>query len=656
MLLAGLVLALGVIVDDVIVGTEAVLRRFRERRSEDELRSSAGILVEAAAESRAAIGYATMIMVLVVLPVAVLTGVAAAFLPQIAIAYVLAIAASLVVALTVTPALTSLLVARRPGQRAETRIGARLRTAYRAGLARVVRRAGVALATATVATVAIVLAVVVAAPQLGQAIVPQLQERDLLISWDGAPGTSRTEMNRVMARVGTELRAIPGVASVGAHVGRAITSDRVVDTNHGEIWLSIDPSADYQATVSAVHEVVDGYPGFDRAVTTYTNTRIDDWLGAPDDDFVVRIYGQDQDVLAAKAEEIRDAVAGIEGVVGPTIEGTVSQPSLDIEVDVEAAARNGLKPGDIRRAATSLLSGIEVGFLFEDQKVFEVVVWGDPSVRQDLTSIGDLQIDTPSGVPVRLAEVASLTIAPTPTVIRREGVMRIIDVTGAVEGRDLGSVLADVEARVGEVAFPLEYHAEIRAPGAERQMEQIRTIVAVLAAAVGIFLLLQATFASWRLASMAFVTLPAGLVGGLVAGYAIGGGSLSLGALVGLVTVLAITVRNGISLIVHYQRLADSEADTPRAELVLRGAGDRLGPIALTALATAGAMIPFVLLGDQPGLEIVRPLAAVVLGGLVTSTIVTLFVVPAVYLRSGPSLEMETSPAPVEQPALSPAS
>ncbi|HEX6868100.1 MAG TPA: efflux RND transporter permease subunit, partial [Candidatus Limnocylindrales bacterium] len=442
MVVAGLILAIGVIVDDVVVGTESVVRRFRTMRSSDEdARPSSDLIVEALSEGRSAIAYATVLVVLVALPVAFLAGPAAAFLPEIAVAYVLAVLASLAVALTVAPALMSLLVLRHPGEPRRTALGRRIAGGYASFLASIVRHARMAVAGAVVVTAAVAVIGVAAFPAVGGAIVPAFQERDVLITWQGSPATGRTEMNRILARAGAELRAIPGVRNVGGHVGRAITSDQVVNPDSAELWVSMADDADYGPTMAAIQEVVAGYPGLARAVTTYSAERVTEVLGDTRQDVVVRLYGQDQAVLRAKAGEVRDAMAGVDGIASPTILAEADQPTLNIRVDPVLAAQQGIKPGDIRRAATTLLSGIEVGFLFEDQKVFEVVVWGAPELRQSLSDVGDLLIDTPGGTQVRLADVAEVTIAPSPTVIKREGVMRIVDVGASVEGRDLGAVL-----------------------------------------------------------------------------------------------------------------------------------------------------------------------------------------------------------------------
>jgi len=656
MTVAGLVLAIGIIVDDIVIGADSVVRRFRQRRNEDMTRSRAEIIVDAIAEDRSASVYGNIIIVLVVLPAAFVAGTAAAFLPEVALAYVLAVIVSGIVALTVAPALLWLLVTRSPEDgRPLSPLGVRLTAGYEVLLSGVARHARAIVAGAAAIALGIVLVAAWTVPDLGRSPLPQFHERDFLVRWEGPPSTSRTEMNRILARAGAELRAVPGVRSVGGQVGRAITADRVVNTNAGELWVGMDPEADYRSTLAAVEEVVGGYPGLGHSVVTYSAERIEAVLADTDRDFVVRIYGQDLAVLKTKAEEVRQALSEISGVVDPVVEGVADEPTIEIEVDLAAAESHRLKPGDIRRAATSLLSGIEVGFLFEEQKVFEVVVWGGPELRHSPSGVGDLLLDTPSGVPVRLAEVADVRIAPAPTVIDREGVMRVLDVSMYVQGRDQAAVMSDVQSSLAAIEFPLEYHAEVRDVSAERQADQQRLLLAIAAAAIGVFLLLQAALSSWRLAAMLFATLPAALLGGMLAAFAVGGASLSLGALGGYALVLGIAVRNGIMLVVHCQRLQRGTDESDPLTIIQRGAHDRLEPVVLTAMSTAAAMAPFALLGDLAGLEIVRPMAAVVVGGLATSTLLTLVVVPAVYLLAGSSAEAAPIAKPIEHPAVHPA-
>jgi Cu/Ag efflux pump CusA len=291
-----------------------------------------------------------------------------------------------------------------------------------------------------------------------------------------------------------------------------------------------------------------------------------------------------------------------------------------------------------------MLSGIQVGNLFEEQKVFDVVVWGAPQVRSSLTSIRELMVDVPGGGQVRLGDVASVTVKPALSVIRHDNVSRSLDVTASVSGRSLGAVAGDVGAALRNVQFPLEYHAEVLADRVDRQAAERRAALIAGIAAIVIFLLLQVAFGSWRLAAATFLTLPMALLGGLLA-VLLTGGDLSLGALVGFVLVLGIATRNGIMLVSHYQHLEREEGEAAGPGLVMRGALERLSPILTTAVAVAVVLVPVLVGGNVPGHEIVQPMAVVVLGGLVTATLLNLFVAPALYLRFGPSAERRLNAA-----------
>jgi len=454
-------------------------------------------------------------------------------------------------------------------------------------------------------------------------------------------------MNRIVAAASTELRGLNGVRGVGAHVGRAVASDQVVAINSGEIWLSIAPDADYDATLASIQGVVDGYPGLRRDVLTYPAERIDQILSPGGDDVVVRIFGQDLDLMRAKAAELRDLMAGIEGISGVSVEPQLDEPTLEIEVDVAAAGSYGLKPGDVRRVAATLLSGIEVGSLFEAQKVFEVVVWGTPDIRSSVSAVEDLLIETPDHRLVALGDLADVRIAPSPTVIRRDAVQRAIDIGGTISGRDVGTVLGELESAIGSVEFPLETHAEVLGDTAARQAAQVALLAVAAASLIGILLLLQAAFASWRLAFLFFLTLPATLAGGVLVALAIGGLG-SLGAVIGMLAVLALAIRHGILFIDRCRQLERDAAEQFGPGLVLRTAGERLSPMLVTALATAGALLPFAVLGGA-GLEIIHPMSLVILGGLVSCMLINLFVVPSLYLPSGMSPQLEAIPIAIEQ-------
>jgi CzcA family heavy metal efflux pump len=633
--LAGLVMALGAIVDDGVVDVDNIARRLRQHRQEGGDRSAAKVIFDAAVEVRSPIAYATVIMVVAVLPVFFMEGLTGAFLPPLVVSYLLAIAASMLVALFVTPALSLLLLS---GGSREPPLARLLQRGYERALAPVVHTPGRALA-AGVAGLVVVLLGLAMVPLLSQDLAPTFKDTDLLVRLDGTPGTSHPEMTRVTAQASRELRQVPGVRDVGAHVGRAVSSsDQIVSVNSSELWISVDPSADYDRTVASIQEVVGGYPGLDGEVLTYPKKRIDAVLGDAGDGLTVRVYGQDLGVLRSKAEEVRQAIAGVDGTANQQVQRLVEEPTLEIEVDLAKAQQVGIKPGDVRRAAATMLSGIQVGNLFEEQKVFDVVVWGTPQVRNSLTSIRELMVDVPGGGQVQLGEVADVRVKPALSVIRHDNVSRSLDVTASVSGRSLGSVVSDVEAALGNVQFPLEYHAEVLGNATDEQAAQRRTLAIAAIAAVVIFLLLQAAFGSWRLATVTFLTLPMALVGGVLAVLATGG-VLSLGALVGFVLVLGIAARNLVMLVSHFQHLERDDGEPFGPGLVMRGARERLSPILLTALATALVLAPLLVLGNVPGQEILQPMAVAVLGGLVTATLLNLFVAPALYLRFGSDAE-----------------
>jgi len=645
MVLAGLVIAVGVVVDDAIIDIENIMRRLRQYRAEGSEKSTASIILEASVEVRSAIIYATLIDAVAVMPVFFMEGLTGAFFRPLAMSYALAVIASLAVALTVTPAMAYILLSRAPEGRHHAPFVPWLQRRYTALLGRIVRRpqwayslvAGIALIGVTVT------------PMLGQSMLPDFKERDFLMHWVGTPGTSHPEMVRITTLGSVELRSIPGVQNFGAHIGQAQSADEVVGMNFGENWISVDPDVEYDDTLAAVQETVDGYPGLYRDVQTYLKERIREVLAGSSNAIVIRIYGEDLEVLRAKAAEINTILGEVDGVVEEHVELQADIPQLDIQVDLEKAAAYGLKPGDVRRISGTLVASYETNDLWRNGRIYDVRVIGEPELRSSVTTIENLMLDTPDGRQVRLAEIASVQLAPTPNEIRHENLMRRIDVSANVRDRDIGSVVSDFEERLGDVEFPLGYHAELLGEYEERQDAEQRLLYFGIVAAIGIFLLLHISFSSFRLALLSFLTLPSALVGGVLAAW-FGDGVISLGSLVGFLTVLGIAARNGIMMISHFQHLEREEGMTFGHELVLRGARERLSPILMTALATGLALVPLVVAGSIPGHEIEHPMAAVILGGLVTSTLLNLFLVPSLYLRFGKSRRNGDSTPPSPTP------
>jgi CzcA family heavy metal efflux pump len=630
MVLAGFVIALGDIVDDAIIDIENVVRRLRQHRKAGSGKSTARVILDASLEVRSAIVYATIIEIVAVLPIFALGGLSGSFFRPLALAYALALLASMVVALTVTPAL-SLIFFRNPKslEHRESPLVPPMKRAYERLLSRIIarpRRAYAAVAATTLAGLAVL-------PLLGQALLPDFKERDFLMHWLAKPDTSLQEEVRTTKLVNAELLTIPGVRNAGSHIGNALLGDEPYGVYFGENWISVDRSVDYDKTVDSIRGVVDGYPGIFRDVLTYLKERIREVLTGTSDPITIRIFGQDLDLLREKAEEVNAILGDIPGIGENYVDFQDNIPQLRVEVDLEAAKRYGIKPGDVRRAAAWLMAGEEAGDLYAGGKAYDVQVWSPPEKRRSVTDLQNLLIDTPGGGHVRLADVADISIVSVPNVVHHEGLFRNIDVGAGLDGsRDLGSVVRDIEQRLDEVEWPLEFRAEMLGEYTERQAAQGRLLLFAGAAAIGIFLLLQTSYQSWRLATLSFLTLPIALVGGLLAAY-LGSKVISLGSLVGFLTVFGIVARNGIMLITHCQHLERVEGVPFGPQLVMQGAKERLVPILMTVLTTGLALIPLVVSGSIPGQEIEHPMAVVILGGLVTATLLNLFVVPSLYLR-----------------------
>jgi CzcA family heavy metal efflux pump len=633
--LLGLVAALMLVIDDAIVSTEHISRRLQQERSAGTGQSTMQTVLEATLEVRRPAVYASLIVGLATVPLFLLERLSGAFFPDLAAAFLLALLVSMVVALVVTPALSALLLSRGQIARKESALVGWLQHRYETGLGRLVRKPRVAY----VAIGALLALAAATAPFIDQKLLPTFKENNLLVSWNGPPGTSLREMDRITALASRELRAIPGVRDVGAHVGRAITGDQTVGVDSAEIWVNIDSGADYDSTVADVKRVVSAYPGLSHDVQTYSHERVNQALTGSDDNVVVRVYGEDLGVLSHQAARVRNVMSKVDGVAGARVLLPPQQPAVRVRVDLAKADRYGIKPGDVRRAATTLLSGLVVGSLFEEQKVFDVVVWGTPEVRSNLTSVRRLLIDTPEGGHVRLGDVADVGIAPSPSVIKRQAVSRYVDVAAPVQGRDRDAVASDVESRLLGLNFPAEYHAAVLA--IDTQPTRLLILVAI-AAVIGMFLLLQAVLESWRLATLSILTLPFGLVGGLVAALA-AGGKLSFGSYAALLALFGLGARGCVYLFGRARELERERNGEPAADFVLTAARERLGPVVATPLATGLVFLPVLIMGSRPGLELIHPAAVVFVGGLITSAAVSLFVLPVLYLRFGlsPAAEAE---------------
>ncbi len=642
MILAGLILAITLIVDDVVGDRDSIERSLRSAPENDaakeddrSLDSIGQRILRGSLSFRGPLGYSTVALLLLLVPLFVLTGEAEAFLPVVARALGAAVLASLVVALTVTPALSRLLGSpARPAH--DPRFVARLNRTF----ARIANRV---TATRAIAYVSLVVIAVLGLGSMAflerdDSLIPRFEDTDLLVRWEGPTGTSLPEMNRISARVSKELRGVKGIDNVGAHTGRAVLSDDIGGANAGELWVSIDPTVDYDATLDAVKEVINGYPGLARGVTEYSSDRIASGSDAESGDITVRIFGQEHSVLQQKADEIARGLKAIDGVTRTDVERLEIEPTVEVDVDLDAAERAGITPGDVRRLVATYVQGLEVGSLFVDQKVFDVVVQGVPEVRGNLDDIQSLPIATPNLGLVRLADLARVQIGPNPSVIKHEAVVRSLDVHAFVDG-DADDLIGAVDDVVARTSFPIEHHAEVLGNTAARNSARNQFLFAILGVAVAIFLLLQAAFTSWRLALAIFFTVPFSAAGGAFAHWLLGD-VVTIGSVVGFIAIVGIALRFTMVLIGRFQypdgNGVTEESAAPTPDLVATSVRERFMPIIMTVVVGIAIMLPLVVAGSRPGTEIVRPMAAVLVGGLITAALYALIVVPTLYLQFAP--------------------
>jgi CzcA family heavy metal efflux pump len=628
MVLAGLVIALGEVVDDAIIDVENILRRLRQYPDKPRF----NVVLDASLEVRSAVVYASMIIVLVFVPVFYLPGLAGAFFKPLALSYIIAIGASLVVALTVTPALSFMLLGPAHVSARDPIIARSFKAAYMRVLPFFAGRPWLAV---LLVTVALACTALVWRTQLKEEFLPNFKERDFLMHWLEKPNTSVEASKRITLAAATDLMKVPGVRNQGAHIGRAEVADEVVGPDFTELWISVDPKADYEPTIRKIQSVVDGYPGLTRDLLTFLRERIKEVLTGASASVVVRIFGPDLDALRDHSAEVSAAIREVSGVSALKVESRSLVPQITVKVRPDRAAVHGLTVGRVRQAVAAMVGGKKVGEVYSEQRVHDVVVWSRPGVRDSYSALCDLLLETPNGGHARLSDVADLAIVPTPNAIKREGASRRIDVTCNVSGRALGEVVKEIEQRVAGVSFKAGHHAEVLGEWAERQAAQRRLSWLTCGSLLGIFLILLSDFKSVRLSLLVGLTLPFALVGGVFSVWWFGAGMLSLGSLVGFVTVLGIAARNGILLLSHYEHLHKSEGIEFDFGALLRGSEERLVPILMTAGTAALALVPLILKGDVPGNEIERPLALVIVGGLVTSTVLNLVLLPALYWRFG---------------------
>jgi CzcA family heavy metal efflux pump len=644
MTLGGLAIAIGELVDDAIIDVENVYRRLRENAAlpEAERRPTREVVYLASREIRGSVVFATLIILMVFAPLFFLSGIEGRLLVPLGVAYVTSISASLVVALSITPVLCWLLLGRTGSAlAADGRVVRMLKGLYRPTV-RATLRYPVPIALASLCGAA---AAMIALANFGRSFLPEFNEGSLNIAAATAPGTSLETSNAIVGRLERYLVEHPAVTSVIRSTGRAERDEHAMDVNFSELEVGLKlKRGQREEVLRDIRQQVTGIPGLSVNVGQPISHRIEHLVSGVRASVAVKIFGQDLDQLRSLGQRAEATLGSVPGLVDVALEQQTEIPQIVIRPKATELGAFGMTPGELSRFVETAMVGRKVADFWEAERVHDVVVRFPESRPSDFESLARTPVDVRGERFAELRSVARVEKTMGPNLINRENVQRRILVTANVSGRDVKSAAADALAAVKNgVPMPPGYHVELGGEF-EREAAATRTIVALSALAiVGMFALLWVAFRSWRDALMVMVNLPLALVGGVVAVW-IGGAVVTLASLVGFITLFGIAARNGIMMLTHYRHLLRAGYSTEDA--VLAGSVERLVPILMTALTAALALIPIVLSAGEPGAELQAPMSAVILGGLTSSTLLNLLVIPALFARfSRPTPALAESPA-----------
>jgi CzcA family heavy metal efflux pump len=630
MTLGGLAIAVGEVVDDGIVDVENIVRRLRENEHLGRPRSPFRVVLEASLEVRSAVVFASLVVVTVFLPVLMLTGLQGSFFAPLALAYVLAVLASLAVALTVTPALSLAVFSRGVRADAEPRLQRWIKRDYRRWLARVAaqpRRVMAAVALLCCAALAVL-------PFFGGEFLPPFREGHFVLQVSAAPGTSLDEMQRLGAAISEALLRMPTIATVAQQIGRAEQGEDTWGPHRSEFHVELKPNAkvDQNVAQEALRGILEHYPGIQSEVVTFLGDRISESLSGETAQVAIKVFGDDLDALDATGDKVVAALGKVKGIVDLQFKRQNGTPALVIELSPQALAATGLKVQDVLDTIETAYAGARVGQTFRGTRTVDVDVLLPEAARHQPAQLARLMIASPSG-PVPLSQVARTDVSEDRYSIEHDGGQRRISVTFNVRGASLQGVVQEAQRAITRsVALPTGVYLEFTGTAAAEQQTRNELL---LYSGLALALILVILFVSfhWRINTwLVLANLPFSLIGSVVA-IAVTGLGTSLGTVVGLVTVFGVSARNSILQLAHYEHLVEVEGEAWTPRLVLRGANERLIPILMTAAVTALGLAPLAFGLNRPGQEIEGPMAVTVLGGLISSTLLNLLVLPALTQR-----------------------
>ena len=634
--LGGLAIALGEVVDDAIIDVENIARRLREARLRGAplgLGQVADIVRDASIEVRHSVVYATFVVALVFAPVLTMSGVQGALFQPLGIAYILATLASLLVALTVTPALTLLLLAGQEHRTRESAVLARLKRGFEVVLARLFPHPRAILAL----TVLVCAGALALFPFLGSAFLPEFREGHYVVHMATVPGASLEESKRLGKLVTAAMMRDPRILAVGQRAGRAELSEDTWGTHYSEIEVELreDAIGEAKDVEDSLRAHLAGFPGVSFAIRGFLAERIEETLTGSTAQVVLRIFGEDLDSLDTGARRAAALLRSIPGSADVQYEPPAVSPNVTVRLDQARLARHGLLADDVLREVETATRGARAGQVYEGSRSTDIMVLLAERARRRPEDLERLPLRSPDGRLVQLKDVATVGRSNGRYVIMHQGARRVQTVTANVVGRDVPDFARELEAKLrAPGALPTGLHAELAGTATAQRDAERELLVHSLLAGLVILLLLWLAFAQPGRLLLVLANLPFALVGGVVA-VALTGGTVSLGSLVGFVTLFGIATRNAVMLISHYDHLVTAEGAEWTLATALRGASERLGPILMTAAVTGLALLPLALGSGDPGREIEGPMAIVILGGLVTSTLLSLVVLPVLALRYG---------------------
>ena len=630
MTLGGFAVAIGVVVDDAIIDVENILRRLRENLTLAAPRPLFDVVLDASIEVRSAVVYATFVVGVVFLPVLTMTGLQGRFFAPLGVAFILAIMASLIVALTVTPALCYVLLSRtKPHD--EPRYLALLKRIHARAL-RVVS----AHARLTVAIAVMLFAGSMAMlPLFGGELLPEFREGHFVAQAKMMPGTSLPEMSRLGKQIAAEILKNPHVATVEQQIGRAESGEDTFGPHMSEFHIELKPTpAEEEEAVQAdIRKTFASFPGVQSEVLTFLGDRIGETISGETAQVVVNVFGDDLDVLDAKAAEVAAVLKSTSGAADVQLKAPPGAQRIVVRLKPERLTQFGFRPVEVLEAVQTAFQGADAAQLFDGNKVFELAVVLDEESRRSPENIGDLMLSNAEGTRLPLRELADVFFTTGRYIIQHDGARRRQTVTCNTAGRDVARFVAEAERKVADkVKLPAGVYAIFSGAAEEQAGARRELLLHSLIAAVAIVLLLSLVFTNARNLLLVLANLPFALIGGVLAAL-FSGASLSIGSLVGFVTLFGVSTRNSIMMISHFDHLVSVEGCAWNLETAIRGAGERLIPITMTALVTALGLLPLAIGTGEAGREIEGPMAIVILGGLVTSTALNLFVLPALALR-----------------------